>query len=143
MRHISRRELLGAGAGAFAAALAGRLGSAAAQQAGSSAVTGTAEELVLVNGRIHTMDRNNTIAQAVSIRNGRFFTVSGGSPKGGPGIRTIDLRGRTVVPGIIDNHNHIGLRRNRPGYQTPLENAYSIRDAQEIYAALVKGIPRD
>ena len=35
----------------------------------------------------------------------------------------IDLRGRTVVPGIIDNHNHIVLMGNRPGYHTPLENA--------------------
>ena len=113
MRHISRRQLLGAGAASVAAAFAGRLGSAAAQQAGSSAVTGTAEELVLVNGRIHTMDRNNTIAQAVSIRNGRFFTVSSASPKRGPGIRTIDLRGRTVVPGIIDNQAMVPVGRLR------------------------------
>ena len=141
---LSRRQLLGAGAASIAAALAGPFGSAApARQAGRGASTGTAEELVLVNGRIHTMDRNNSIAQAVSIRNGRFFTVGGAAPRRGPGIRTIDLRGRTVVPGIIDNHNHIVLMGNRPGYHTPLENAYSIRDVQEILAARAKGIPRD
>jgi predicted amidohydrolase YtcJ len=143
MRHISRRELLGAGAGGFLAALVGRLGSVGAQQAGSSTGAGTAGELVLVNGRIHTMDRNNTIAQAVSIRNGRFFTVGSASPRRAPGIRLIDLHGRTVVPGIIDNHNHIVLMGNRPGYHTPLENAYSIRDVQEAIAARARGIPRD
>ena len=58
------------------------------------------------------------------------------------GIRIIDLRGRTVVPGIIDNHNHIVLMGNRPGYHTPLENAFSIRDVQETLAARAKGIPR-
>ena len=31
------------------------------------------------------------------------------------GRRVVDLRGRTVVPGIIDNHNHIVLMGNRPG----------------------------
>src|SRR5437899_2991893 len=140
---LSRRRFLGAGAAGMAAALAGRSGSvAAARQTGSGATTGTAEELVLVNGRIHTMDRNNSIAQAVSIRNGRFFTVGGAAPRRGPGIRMIDLRGRTVVPGIIDNHNHIVLMGNRPGYHTPLENAYSVREVQEILAARAKGIPR-
>jgi predicted amidohydrolase YtcJ len=54
----------------------------------------------------------------------------------------IDLKGRTVVPGIIDNHNHIVLMGNRPGYHTPLENAFSIRDVQETFAARAKGIPR-
>ena len=39
------------------------------------------------------------------------------------GTKVVDLRGRTVVPGIIDNHNHIVLMGNRPGYHTPLENA--------------------
>jgi len=46
-----------------------------------------------------------------------------------------------VVPGIIDNHNHIVLMGNRPGYHTPLENAYSIPDVQAIYAARAAGIP--
>jgi hypothetical protein len=53
----------------------------------------------------------------------------------------INLRGRTVVPGIIDNHNHIVLMGNRPGYHTPLENAYSIEDVQAIYAERAAGIP--
>ena len=35
-----------------------------------------------------------------------------------------------VVPGIIDNHNHIVLMGNRPGHHTPLENARSIADVQ-------------
>jgi predicted amidohydrolase YtcJ len=68
--------------------------------------------------------------------------VGGTAPKPGPGIRIIDLKARTVVPGIIDNHNHIVLMGNRPGYHTPLENAYSIRDVQEILAARAKSIAR-
>src|SRR6267142_4806069 len=139
-KSLSRRRFLSAGAAGMAA-LDGRFGSAEAQQTGSGAPRGTAEELVLVNGRIHTMDRNNSIAQAVSIRNGRFFTVGGAAPRRGPGVRMIDLRGRTVVPGIIDNHNHFVLEGNRPGYHTPLENALSIQDVQQIYAARAAGLP--
>jgi predicted amidohydrolase YtcJ len=52
------------------------------------------------------------------------------------------LTGRTVVPGIIDNHNHIVLMGNRPGYHTPLENALSIREVQETISTRAKSIPQ-
>ena len=139
---LSRRQLLGAGAAAGVAATLGPAGHDAAAQAVPGAAVAPGEDLVFVNGRIHTMDRNNTIATTVSIRNGRFFSVGAGAPKPGPGIRVIDLRGRTTVPGIIDNHNHIVLMGNRPGYHVPLENVSSIRDVQEVVAGRAKGIPR-
>jgi len=99
-------------------------------------------DLVLVNGRIHTMDGRQRIVSSVAIKDGRFVEV-GYSHRfhQGRGTRVVDLRGRTVVPGIIDNHNHIVLMGNRPGYHTPLENAYSIPDVQAIYAARAAGIP--
>src|SRR5688572_6999225 len=143
---LSRRRLLGAGAAAGVSAALGCAPRSATPQAGSSSAPqaaggsqATAADLVFVNGRIHTMDRNNTIATSVSIAGGRFAAV-GNTP--GRGARVIDLKGRTVVPGIIDNHNHIVLMGNRPGYHTPLENALSIRDVQETIAARAKGIPR-
>jgi predicted amidohydrolase YtcJ len=149
---LSRRDFLRTGSAAGVAAALGcatkrstsvSSGSAdpsPARQAGSAAA-GSAE-LVLVNGRIHTMDRNNTIAASVAIRNGRFVTVADRPLAAAAGTRVIDLKGRTVVPGLIDNHNHVVLMGNRPGYHTPLENAYSIRDVQEIVAARARGIPR-
>jgi predicted amidohydrolase YtcJ len=97
-------------------------------------------DLILENGRIHTMDARNTIASSVAIQDGRFIGV-GRDVKRGPRCKTIDLRGRTVVPGIIDNHNHIVLMGNRPGYHTPLENAYSIKDVQDIYKARAATAP--
>jgi len=99
-------------------------------------------DLILVNGRIHTMDPDNRIASSVAIKDGRFVEV-GYSHQFQQGSRTkvVDLRGRTVVPGIIDNHNHFVLMGNRPGYHTPLENAYSIPELQAIYAARAAGIP--
>ena len=141
---LSRRRLLGASAAAAVlAALRPRIARAIAGQGVSGGVAvRTTEDLVFVNGRIHTMDGNNTIANTVSIRNGRFSAVGGAAPARGPGIRVIDLRGRTVIPGIVDNHNHIVLMGNRPGYHTPLENACSIADVQQTVAARAKAIPR-
>src|SRR5439155_1870728 len=139
---LSRRQLLGAIAGAgVRAALGLPTARAVAGQGASGVAVRTTEELVFVNGRIHTMDGNNTIANTVSIRNGRFSGVGGAAPARGPGIRVIDLRGRTAVPGIIDNHNHIVLMGNRPDYNTPLENASSVEDVQETVAARAKSIP--
>jgi hypothetical protein len=141
---LSRRRLLGAstGAGVLAALRLPTARAVAGQGASGGVAVRTTEELVFVNGRIHTMDGNNTIANTVSIRNGRFSAVGGAAPARGPGIRVIDLRGRTAVPGMIDNHNHIALMGNRPGYHTPLENASSIADVQETVAARAKAIPR-
>ena len=53
----------------------------------------------------------------------------------------IDLRGRTVVPGLIEPHVHIVSLANRPGYHTPLENTTSIREIQETLAARRKSVP--
>src|SRR5581483_11042526 len=76
---------------------------------------------------------------SLAIKDGRFIGV--GNPQPGPRTKVIDLGGRTVVPGIIDNHNHFVLMGNRPGYHTPLENAYSIADVQKTYAARAAGAP--
>ena len=99
-------------------------------------------DLILINGRIHTMDDKNRVVSAVSIKDGRFFEVGSEakSPRG-PRTRVVDLRGRTVVPGIIDNHNHMVLMGNRPGYHTPLENALSVQEALQIYAARAAKLP--
>jgi predicted amidohydrolase YtcJ len=130
---LTRRELFGAAIGAALPS---------AVSTGIAAQGETTEELVLVNGRIHTMDDRNTIAGTLSIRNGRFFTVDAAAPAPRPGTRVIDLKGRTAVPGIIDNHNHIVLMGNRPGYHLPLENASSIAEVQERVAARAMALPR-
>jgi predicted amidohydrolase YtcJ len=99
-------------------------------------------DLLLVNGRIHTMDPEDRIVSSVAIKDGRFVEVGYSHQfQQGNKTRVIDLRGRTVVPGIIDNHNHFVLMGNRPGYHTPLENAYSIPDVQALYAARAAGAP--
>lgn len=100
------------------------------------------QDLILTNGRIHTMDARNTIAGTVTIRNGRFVTVGTARPARDPGARIIDLKGRTVVPGLIEAHIHSVSLGNRPGYHTILENTSSIREIQEALAARRKDVPQ-
>ena len=139
---LSRRKFL---AGAAAAGAAGVLGvPSIAAAAGPRLPLQVSEvsggSLTLVNGRIHTMDGSGTVARSVAIDNGRFTSVDNGA-RGGGGGSVINLRGRTVVPGIIDNHNHIVLMGNRPGFHTPLENANSIAEVQETLAARASDVP--
>lgn len=69
-----------------------------------------APELILHRGLFTTLDRSNPTAEAVAIRNGRFVRVGRADAVmalAGPDTRIIDLKGRRVLPGLIDNHLHI------------------------------------
>jgi predicted amidohydrolase YtcJ len=90
----------------------------------------------IVNGNIHTMDKDDRVVSSVFVRNGRFAAVgTAGEPAAGECHQTIDVAGRTVVPGVIDNHNHIVLLGLRPGHDTRIENARSIQEVLDTFAA--------
>jgi hypothetical protein len=66
-------------------------------------------DLILHNGKIVTVDDYFTVAQAVAIKGERVMATgkNGEIEKlAGPGTRQIDLKGKTVIPGLIDNHAH-------------------------------------
>jgi predicted amidohydrolase YtcJ len=101
-----------------------------------------ARDVKLVNGRIHTFDKHNSIVSSVTIKNGKFTSVGRDhGADGGPCMRVINLRGRTAVPGLVDNHNHIILLGLRPGHDTRLESAFSIADVQATIRARSRGVP--
>ena len=69
----------------------------------------SAQDIVLFNGKIVTVDDRFTIAQAVAIKGQRIVAVGKDADVlklKGAGTKTIDLRKRTVIPGLIDNHAH-------------------------------------
>ncbi|MFC5473088.1 amidohydrolase [Paraherbaspirillum soli] len=75
-------------------------------------------DLILHNGRIHTVDRGQPTASAVAVKDGKFLAV--GSTEDVMQYKTaatqvIDLRRRTVIPGLNDSHIHLirgGLNYN-------------------------------
>jgi predicted amidohydrolase YtcJ len=73
-------------------------------------ITITQPDLILYNGRVTTLDRSNPTATAVAIKDGKFAEVGSDVevlPLAGSSTRVIDLKGRRVPPGLIDNHIHI------------------------------------
>ncbi|MGE4406288.1 amidohydrolase family protein, partial [Pseudomonas sp.] len=75
-------------------------------------------DVIFHNGRITTLDRSNPVASAVAIKDGRFLAVGGDAeilPLAGSGTRIVDLKRRSVLPGLFDNHTHVvrgGLNYN-------------------------------
>lgn len=65
---------------------------------------------ILFNGQIYTLDDEQTVAQAVAIKDGRFVAVGTDTeikPLAGSYTQSLDLKGRTVIPGIFDSHAHL------------------------------------
>ena len=88
------------------------------------------------------MNKANATVTEVTIQDG-VFTAVGRARSGqrlSPCTKTIDLKGRTAVPGLVDNHNHILLLGLRPGYDTRLETAASIADVQALIKARAKTV---
>jgi len=130
---LGRRQFLG---GAGALALGGLTGAKLLAQSQPAPV-----DLVLTNGKIHTMDSANRVVSQALIQNGRFTAVSNNVSVPRGNIRRIDLKGKTVIPGLIDAHNHIVLVGNRPGWHTPLEHVFTIPDAIAALKARSAEVP--
>ncbi len=70
----------------------------------------TYPDLILHRGLFTTLDRANPTAEAVAIKDGRFSHVGRANDimsLAGPNTQVIDLHGKRVLPGLIDNHIHI------------------------------------
>lgn len=101
-------------------------------------------DLILRNGKIVTLDRDNSIKQAVAIRDGRVVTV--GSERDarllvGPSTRVIDLDGRTVVPGLIDSHIQATLAGLNWDTELHWQMTRTLADALRQVAMAAKGRP--
>ena len=66
--------------------------------------------MLLTNGRIHTMDPAGSVVDSLVIREGRVaFAGRRGDINPAPREPTLDLRGRAVLPGLVDGHGHLML----------------------------------
>ena len=94
-------------------------------------------DIVFSNAHIITMDARNSIAQAIAIGHGKILAVGADdamAPHVGPQTRLFDMKGRTIMPGLIDGHAHMdreGLRKVFPA----LGRVRSIKDIQDRIAS--------
>ena len=92
----------------LAAACGAALGLAVLIPAASLAAT-KAADTILTNGSVYTVNPAQPWAQAVAISNGRIVyvgSVAGAKSLQGKATRVIDLGGRFVMPGLVDEHVH-------------------------------------
>jgi predicted amidohydrolase YtcJ len=100
-------------------------------------------DLILLNGRVVTVDRDFSVAEAVAIKDGRIVGVGNGPELralAGRRTETVDLGGRMVLPGFIDSHCHpyqVGQRR----LKVDLMGCRSIAAVLEAVAARVAVTP--
>jgi predicted amidohydrolase YtcJ len=72
--------------------------------------TRTVPDVILLNGRFTTLDRSRPVVSAVAITDEKFSAVGSEetvAPLAGPRTKVIDLKGRSALPGLIDNHTHV------------------------------------
>jgi predicted amidohydrolase YtcJ len=100
-------------------------------------------DLILSNGKIVTVDDRFTIAQAVAIKGNRIVAVGANQEMdrlAAPNARRINLRGRTVIPGLIDNHNHLLRAGNTWQLELRWDGVYSRKKAIDMLRARAKQV---
>jgi predicted amidohydrolase YtcJ len=102
-------------------------------------------ETILINGNIVTVDAEFSIAEAVAIRDGRILAVgANGDIKQLAGSTTtvVDLKGKSVLPGLIDTHAHVE-RAGLLKYTVRLDDVTTVAQAlarvSEYAARMPKG----
>jgi predicted amidohydrolase YtcJ len=103
------------------------------------AQTNTNPDLILTNGKF--VDGRGAVGTRMAIRNGRILSISqNAAPVAG--IQTIDLGGRTVIPGLFDAHVHYTRAAMNPGHEARrIERAFSIAELQEAIASRARSVP--
>jgi predicted amidohydrolase YtcJ len=93
-----------------------------------------APDTVLINGTILTVDPDDSIAEALAIKNGKIIATGTNETIEalvGSNTRVIDLKGATATPGLIDSHCHF----SGTGMLYTLDLSYpSVKSIAEVVA---------
>lgn len=99
-------------------------------------------DILLTNGKILTVDENDSVVTSLRIRGNTIDSVGGEQGDVSTCTQTIDLQGRTVIPGLIDSHVHWIGRASRPGHNVAeMDNAFSVAQAIEILQKKAQTVP--
>lgn len=97
-------------------------------------------DTVYLNGKVITVDKTFTMAQAVAVKDGRFIAVGTTEDVrrfATSNTRVVDLQGRTVIPGLMDSHSHM-IGAGTAETTAQVIRAKTVADAQSIIAAFIK-----
>ncbi|MGD1048360.1 MAG: amidohydrolase [Candidatus Krumholzibacteriaceae bacterium] len=100
-------------------------------------------DVVFFNGRIHTLDAAHPLVEALSVSLGRVVETGRSSEllsQLAPGVRRIDLGGRTVIPALTDAHAHL-LGYAEESAWLELAGTASLDDILGMISARLPGMP--
>jgi hypothetical protein len=103
----------------------------------------TPPDLIFHSGKIVTVDEQFSIAEALAVEGGRIVAVGSNAAVqalAGPLTRSIDLEGRTVLPGLIDTHTHpTGAAMYE--FDHPVPDMETIADVLDYFRERAKVVP--
>jgi len=105
-----------------------------------SSSTSQPADVIFKNAKVITVDANFSIAQAIAIGGERIVAVgedAAMAAHAAPATRIIDLKGKSVIPGLIDGHAHMDREGLKSIYPS-LGQVRSIRDIQARIADLAR-----
>ena len=98
-------------------------------------------DLILIHGKILTVDAQDSIAEAIAIRNGKILAVGTNQEilQQAGKAQVIDLQGKTATPGLIDTHAHLAGGGVNELYSVSLSDAATIDEVlRRVQAAATK-----
>ncbi|MBN13165.1 MAG: hypothetical protein CMI17_09265 [Opitutaceae bacterium] len=96
---------------------------------------------IFYNGKILIVDSNFSVAEAIAVKSGRISAVGSVaelSSRVGPSTECFDLKGRTVIPGLIDNHMHYMRGASRWRFEARIDGVTSRAEALKLIASKAK-----
>ncbi len=140
----SRRAFLGTAAAGAGLMTLGPLAATVSAQRSARGI-GSAADLILLNGRVSTMDPGQPDATALAAKDGRFIGVgSDGEIRrlAGAGTRVVDARGMRVVPGLNDSHAHFVRQGLNYHMEVRWDGVNSLERALEMLREQAKRTPK-
>ncbi len=111
--------------------------------AGGVARAAAAPQLILLHGRILTVDSRDSIAEGLAIRDGKIIAVGTDRDMlrlAGAATQRIDLHGRTATPGLVDSHAHIADAGVQQLYHVHLSDASAVAEVVRRVQAGIAGL---
>ncbi|MBW2561237.1 MAG: amidohydrolase [Deltaproteobacteria bacterium] len=102
-------------------------------------------DLILKNGKVLTLNRNDEIVEAVAVKDGRIMGTGSAreiSALAGNNSNVIDLEGKTVTPGLVESHCHASIVGLNMCFEVDVRQASSIDDIIMLISRKAKELPK-